>query len=278
MNNGFTVTQLQRLRELGADEASTALRFPDASARDLAFKELERDLTTEGRRALVRLRARGAPQLTLLADRLRATLVDEIGFVEVTTPHIITADALGRMGIPADDPLAEQVFWLDRSHCLRPMLAPNLYTLLRRLARIWQRPFGIFEVGTCFRKDSQGRQHLNEFTMLNLVELGGELETRRARLVELARLVMDAAEIDDYLFQEVESGVYGDTLDLVARGVEVCSAAMGPHPLDDAWGITDTWVGLGFGLERLLYARAHHSNIERVGRSLSYLDGVRLHL
>ena len=269
------MTQLQRLRELGADEASTALRFPDASARDLAFKELERDLTTEGRRALVRLRARGAPQLTLLADRLRATLVDEIGFVEVTTPHIITADALGRMGIPADDPLAEQVFWLDRSHCLRPMLGPT-FTPAPTSSQEMAAALRDLRVGTCFQR-RRDEQHLTS-SRCSTSSARRRARTRPARLVDLARLVMDAAEIDDYLFQEVESGVYGDTLDLVARGVEVCSAAMGPHPLDDAWGITDTWVGLGFGLERLLYARAHHSNIERVGRSLSYLDGVRLHL
>ena len=69
-------------------------------------------------------------------------------------------------------PLREQVFWLEDGRCLRPMLAPNLYTLLRRLGRIWSRPFGIFEIGPCFRRDSKGASHLNEFTMLNLVELG----------------------------------------------------------------------------------------------------------
>ncbi len=87
-----------------------------------------------------------------------------------------------------------------------------------------------------------------------------------------------AAGIDRYDLETVESGVYGDTIDVVVDGVEVCSTAMGPHPLDDAWGITETWVGLGFGLERLLVARDAHQNIERVARSLSYLDGVRLFL
>jgi phenylalanyl-tRNA synthetase alpha chain len=158
------------------------------------------------------------------------------------------------------------------------MLAPNLYTLLRRLMRTWRQPFAIFEIGSCFRRDTQGSHHLQEFTMLNLVELGTPLDVRRSRLEELARLVLDAAGISDWELQHEESGVYGDTLDVLVGGVEVCSAAMGPHALDDAWGITDPWVGLGFGLERLLVAREGHENIERVARSLSYLDGVRLHL
>ena len=85
------------------------------------------------------------------------------------------------MGIEHGHPLREQVFWLEDGRCLRPMLAPNLYTLLRRLGRIWSRPFGIFEIGPCFRRDSKGASHLNEFTMLNLVELGaaGERVPRR---------------------------------------------------------------------------------------------------
>jgi pyrrolysyl-tRNA synthetase-like protein len=272
----FTVTQRQRLRELGG--ADTDATFVDAAARDLGFKELERRLTADGRRRLQELRdGTRSPALCRLSDALRAALTGA-GFVEVVTPHIVSSDALLKMGIPADDPLAEQIFWLNGSHCLRPMLAPNLYTVWRRLGRTWTRPFGIFEVGTCFRRDSHGSQHLNEFTMLNAVEVGTPSEERRPRLEELARLVLTAAGIDHFELQTVESGVYGDTVDVLVDGIEVCSTAMGPHPLDDAWGITETWVGLGFGLERLLFARDAHQNIERVARSLSYLDGVRLHL
>jgi pyrrolysyl-tRNA synthetase-like protein len=274
----FSVTQRQRLHELGALPAETGAVFADAVARDLLFKQLERRLTADGRRRLNDLReGTRTPSLCALADRLRTALTGA-GFVEVVTPHILSADALQKMGIPSDDPLAEQIFWLDGARCLRPMLAPNLYTLLRRLGRIWGRPFGIFEVGTCFRRDTHGSQHLNEFTMLNAVELGLPLEERHQRLEELTSLVVGAAGIERYDLETVKSGVYGDTLDVVVDGVEVCSTAMGPHPLDDAWGITETWVGLGFGLERLLVARDAHQNIERVARSLSYLDGVRLFL
>ena len=114
--------------------------------------------------------------------------------------------------------------------------------------------------------------------MLNLVELGTPLALRDERLRELAVVVLEAAGVRDYEFVRKHSEVYGDELDVVVAGLEVCSTALGPHPLDDAWAITEPWVGLGFGLERLLVARDGLAGIERVGRSLSYLDGVRLQL
>jgi hypothetical protein len=65
---------------------------------------------------------------------------------------------------------------------------------------------------------------------------------------------------------------------ILAEGydLELGSGAMGPHPLDDAWGIVDPWVGIGFGLERLLMVKERRKNIKSVARSLTYLDGVRL--
>ena len=187
---GFTATQAQRLRELGAAAGVVDETFPDAAARNVAFKRLEDELTRAGRERLLELRAGGrAPQLLELEADLGAA-VRGAGFVEVATPHIITADALAKMGIEHGHPLREQVFWLEDKRCLRPMLAPNLYTLLRRLGRIYTRPFGIFEIGTCFRRDTKGASHLNEFTMMNLVELGRPQAEGRARLEELAALVM----------------------------------------------------------------------------------------
>lgn len=276
--HSYTVTQRQRLRELGATPDQTSTVFPSTEARNNVFKELERELTSAARRHLAGLRDdRRRPALRILQDDLSAALRGS-GFVEVVTPHVVSRDALLRMGIPEDDPLSEQVFWLPGRRCLRPMLAPNLYTLLRRLARTWRKPFGIFEVGSCFRRDTEGTRHVEEFTMLNLVELGTPMDSRRARLEELVTVVMSAAGIESWGLEEEESGVYGDTLDVVVNGVEVCSTALGPHRLDDAWGITDPWVGLGFGLERLLMVRDGHENIERVARSMAYLDGCRLHL
>jgi phenylalanyl-tRNA synthetase alpha chain len=162
------------------------------------------------------------------------------------------------------------------------MLAPNLYYLLVDLLRTWDHPVRIFEIGSCFRRDSQGARHSEEFTMLNLVEAGLPAETCRGRLEELAALVMDAAGIRDWRLETEDSAVYGQTLDIVVdsggEALELGSAAMGPHPLDRPWKITDPWVGIGFGMERLVMAAEGGINLARWGRSLVYLDGRRLNI
>ncbi len=276
--SAFTATQLQRLYELGADTAATGRTFADAGERDDAFRRLSTELTGAGRAALDELRAGPrVPALRRLEESLRAALA-AAGLVEVVTPTIVSGDALRKMGVEPHSEMGEQVFRLDSDRALRPMLAPNLYTVMRRLSRTWKMPFGIYEMGSCFRRDTKGARHLNEFTMLNLVELGTPLARRDDRLRELAVVVLEAAGVSGYEFVLKSSEVYGDELDVVVGGLEVCSTALGPHPLDDAWAITDPWVGLGFGLERLLVASGGLAGIERVGRSLSYLDGVRLQL
>ena len=133
---------------------------PDAAERNAAFKALETELTRAGRGGSLALRAasRRAPALSELEADARRLRVATLGFVQVVTPTIITATPCERMGIDAGHPLAEQVFWLEGERCLRPMLAPNLYTLWRRLARVWPLPFGIFEIGSCFRMDTKGSQ------------------------------------------------------------------------------------------------------------------------
>jgi hypothetical protein len=97
------------------------------------------------------------------------------------------------------------------------------------------------------------------------------------RLEELAGIVMKTAGIADYSLVHNRCDVYGKTVDIVV-GMEVASGVTGPHKLDTRWGIFDPWVGLGFGLERLCQAREGYVNIKRVGRSLTYLDGVRLNI
>ncbi len=278
VRSGLTATQSQRLRELGADPLLLDELFADPGARDAAFKRLENELVTKGRRRLRELRDGGrVPPLVELEGDLSHALAGA-GFVRVVTPLIITSDSLRKMGIEHGHPLREQVFWLEDGRCLRPMLAPNLYTLLRRLGRIWTKPFGIFEIGPCFRRDSKGASHLNEFTMLNLVELGRPEDEGRSRLEELTGMVMGVAGITDYELEVTQSEVYGAMVDVLVGGAEVCSAGLGPHPLDGNWGIVDPWVGLGFGLERLIMTREGYPNIERAGRSLSYVDGVRLNI
>jgi len=160
------------------------------------------------------------------------------------------------------------------------MLAPNLYFVLKDLLRLWELPFRIFEIGPCFRKESQGALHLNEFTMLNLVEMGLREEERYERLEQLTAIVMKVCGLNEYRLTPALSEIYGSTTDMMAGQpeFEVGSSAMGPHPLDDAWGIHAPWVGIGFGLERLLMAKEKRSHLKSVGRSLTYLDGVRLNI
>jgi phenylalanyl-tRNA synthetase alpha chain len=272
-----TETQKQRLRELGVDASLEEKVFSSIQERDASFKMMEKELIEEGKQRLQNLRKHHRrPAICQIEGILINKLVDE-GFVQVVTPIIMTKGFLEKMSITAEHSLVDQVFWLNKNNCLRPMLAPNLYYLLKRLVRLWEKPIRIFEVGPCFRKDSKGSRHLNEFTMLNLVELGLPLESRLERLKELVSLLMRAVGINEYQLVSKSSEVYGETID-VMTDTELCSAAMGPHSLDDAWGIVDSWVGLGFGLERLVMVKQGCQNIQRVGRSLIYLDGVRLNI
>jgi phenylalanyl-tRNA synthetase alpha chain len=160
------------------------------------------------------------------------------------------------------------------------MLAPHLYCLLQNLLRLWEKPVRLFEVGPCFRRESGGARHTREFTMLNLVEVGLPVGERASRLRELAGWVANAAGLGDYRIAVAKSKIYGETIDILAgqQNLEVGSGAMGPHALDKPWRITDTWVGIGFGLERLLMVVENASSLAKLGRSLSYLDGIRLNI
>ena len=280
MKISWTETQLARLKELSAGESDLGKGFEIDADRDRAFQILEKNLVQSARQKLDELRAgHRRPRLCRLESRLTKVLVDN-GFVQVTTPTIMSKGLLAKMSIDDHHPLAAQIFWLGKERCLRPMLAPHLYFVLKDLLRLWEKPVRIFEIGSCFRKESQGAQHANEFTMLNLVEMGLDPEIRRNRLEELASLIARTAGIDNYRFQPVDSAVYGETLDIVAgeSQLEIGSSAMGPHLLDQAWQITDAWVGIGFGLERLLMVAENIKSLGRVGRSLGYLDGIRLNI
>ncbi|MGW8265005.1 MAG: pyrrolysine--tRNA(Pyl) ligase large subunit [Longimicrobiales bacterium] len=279
MDTTWSDIQTKRLKALGADEAQLRRRFQSDGERDRTFQNLEADLARECRRELQELRlVRRRPELCRLEARLVEALV-EAGFVQVTTPTILARGLLARMGVTESHDLFDQVFWLDKDRCLRPMLAPHLYYLIRDLLRLWEKPIGIFEIGSCFRRESQGARHSAEFTMLNLCEFGLPEEERNERLQELADLVTRTAGIEDTRLEEDLSTVYGETVDVVSEsGLELGSGAMGPHPMDHAWRITDPWVGIGFGLERLLMAIKGSDSIGKMGRSLAYLDGIPLNL
>jgi phenylalanyl-tRNA synthetase alpha chain len=279
---GWTEIQQARLIELAADEAQLAGQFESAASRDKAYQQLEKRLVKVQRRKLQELRdGPRRPGLCRLESRLTEVLVQN-GFVQVATPTILSKGLLAKMSIDEDHPLAAQIFWLGNDKCLRPMLAPHLYFVLKDLLRLWEKPVRIFEIGSCFRKESQGAHHSNEFTMLNLVEMGLGLaeDQRQSRLEEMAALVTAAAGVDDYAIQTESSAVYGETIDILAGKdrMEIGSAAFGPHVLDQAWQVTDAWMGIGFGLERLLMIAENSRSLGRMGRSLGYLDGIRLNI
>lgn len=273
----FSEAQKKRLRELGAEEALVGQCFSDGADRNRQFAALEKNLVGKNREILEDL---------LLDDhqnklcQLRGQLEQgfcNLGFTQVSTPTIISRKFLERMSIDGTHPLNDQVFWVDSKSCLRPMLAPNLYDVSRSLLKMAPLPLRVFEIGSCFRKESEGKSHLKEFTMLNVVEWGTPLEQREQRIREIATQMMEIAGITDYCFEDENSVVYGDGLDVVTLdGLELASTSMGPHPLDSAWGITTSWVGVGVGLERLLMHREKANGIHRYGRSIAYLNGARL--
>lgn len=281
----WTQTQEQRLRELDADPGILSRSFTSAAERNQAFQKIEKQRVRQARADLIRfLTHTRTAQIDRLKEKITAVLMAE-GFAQVTTPTIISRAALARMTITDDHPLSKQVFWLNDRQCLRPMLAPNLYSLMRDFSRLTHRPIRFFEIGSCFRKESDGARHTNEFTMLNLVEMGSDTPELSAadlldRLRDLAVRVTRAAGITDIRFETEESDVYGSTLDLIHLpcGTELASGAVGPHPLDAAWGITECWAGMGFGIERLMMAARGGRTIGKWAKSLAYQDGTRLTL
>ncbi|MDW5563870.1 MAG: pyrrolysine--tRNA(Pyl) ligase large subunit [Methanomassiliicoccus sp.] len=269
----YTASQFQRIREMGGEPDDLA-HFVSAEERDHSFQDRVAALQSENRtaiRAIAETPARNP--VASLEDEL-AKVLNQRGFVEVKTPMIISGVSLTKMGIADGHPLLDQVFWVGSKKCLRPMLAPNLYFLMRHLKRSIPLPMRLFEIGPCFRKESRGSNHLEEFTMLNLVELGPDGDAMD-RLREHAEAVMGAVHLD-YELVVTESEVYGKTLDVEVNGVELASGAVGPLPMDEAHGITDPWAGIGFGLERIAMLQRGERNIKKVGRSLIYLNGARI--
>ncbi|MCP4217125.1 MAG: pyrrolysine--tRNA(Pyl) ligase large subunit, partial [bacterium] len=172
MNITWSDIQLRRLKELDAPQEHLESQFDNDAARNKTFQKLEKYLVKTAKLRLNQLReTHRRPALC----RLETTLVETLtaaGFVQVVTPTIMSRGLLAKMTVDESHPLFSQVFWLDKDKCLRPMLAPHLYYVLKDLLRLWEKPVRIFEVGSCFRKESQGSQHSTEFTMLNLVEMG----------------------------------------------------------------------------------------------------------
>ncbi|MBQ5954875.1 MAG: pyrrolysine--tRNA(Pyl) ligase large subunit [Firmicutes bacterium] len=278
----YTVTQSERLNELNAPIEEQEREFETKEERNEHFRKLEKELTRYARNDIFDLlESRHMTKYRITGNKMADWLMEE-GFTEVITPTIISRDSLKKMGIDSGSQFLDQVFWVDGKHCLRPMLAPNLYVEMRELLRITKKPVKIFEMGSCFRKESQGAQHLNEFTMLNLVELAAVKDGEQ--LAELERLALNAMEAlglkeGEYEFVQEDSEVYGKvSFDILINGMEVASGSYGPHFLDANWGVFDTWVGIGFGIERLTMALDKGRTIKRYGRTLSFIDGEPLNI
>ncbi|AGI48081.1 Seryl-tRNA synthetase [Thermoplasmatales archaeon BRNA1] len=270
----YTDAQIQKLREYGNGDYSGA-EFDDASARDKAFS---RDMSAATKDNEAKIQAMFSkpdrPALTRLMADIAAALTAE-GFIEVRTPIMITKDALTRMTITPGRPLYKQVFWIDDNRALRPMLAPSLYSVMRSLRDHTDGPVKIFEMGPCFRRESHSGMHLEEFTMLNLVDMGPN-EDAIETLKKYIDVVMKVVGLENYDLVQEESDVYKETIDVEINGQEVCSAAVGPHYLDAAHDVHEPWSGAGFGLERLLALREKYSTVRKAGASVSYLNGAKI--
>ncbi|MCL2607014.1 MAG: pyrrolysine--tRNA(Pyl) ligase large subunit [Methanomassiliicoccaceae archaeon] len=270
----FTESQIQRLKEFGDNIEEK--EFASADERERVFSRLFSELTAKN--DLLMKSMISEPKRHVLS-KLESDLSDMLtknGFTEVKTPLIISKASLEKMTITESSELYRQVFMIDGKRCLRPMLAPNLYYMMRKLRDRTKGPVRIFEIGSCFRKESKSNDHLEEFTMLNLVELGPEGDPAE-RLKELISKVMEITGLDHTISAEY-SEVYKETLDVEVNGTEVASGAVGPHVLDAAHDIREPWCGAGFGLERLLMGMMRKGSVKKVGRSLAYLNGAKIEL
>ncbi len=270
----FTLGQRHRLLEIGADPKAVNKDFKTAAERNREFDRIVKNLARQNVAGLRDyLKSRKKPLTGIVEDKLRGAAL-ALGFSEVTTPTIIPRVSVERMGISEKSGLWRQIIWVDGKRCLRPMLAPNLYAVMDRLS-VFRKPVKIFEVGPCFRKDTKGPLHLEEFTMFNLVELAPECDPE-LRLKEIINSIIRAVGLKKFDMNVKGSEVYGDTLDVKIEDVEIASAAIGPKPIDENWGINDSWVGIGFGVERLAMLVGGYRSVARVSRSLIYLDGSRM--
>src|SRR5665647_2284786 len=144
----FTTTQKERLAELSADESLQMLEFENEKERNPFFQKTEKEWVIKNRDNIWDLlHERHEPRLLTIQHKLEDWLKTEQTFTQVTTPSIITGDMLKKMNINDDSDLSDQVFWLGGNKCLRPMLAPNLYIMMRELKRISAEPVKIFECG-----------------------------------------------------------------------------------------------------------------------------------
>lgn len=261
----FTQSQLDRLETLVFSGDKNSLN------KGLSFRELESELLARRKEDLKRIYVEERENNLGKLEREITKFFIERGFLEIKSPILIPVEYIERMGIDDDTELSKQVFRVDKNLCLRPMLAPGLYNYLHKLDKVLPDPIKIFEIGPCYRKESDGKDHLGEFTMLNFCQMGSGCT--RENLEAIIREFLDFLKID---FEIVGDScmVYGNTLDVMHENLELSSAVVGPIPLDREWGIDKPWIGAGFGLERLLKIIHNFKNVKRAARSESYYNGI----
>nr|2E3C_A Chain A, Pyrrolysyl-tRNA synthetase [Methanosarcina mazei]2ZCE_A Chain A, Pyrrolysyl-tRNA synthetase [Methanosarcina mazei]2ZIN_A Chain A, Pyrrolysyl-tRNA synthetase [Methanosarcina mazei]2ZIO_A Chain A, Pyrrolysyl-tRNA synthetase [Methanosarcina mazei]3VQV_A Chain A, Pyrrolysine--tRNA ligase [Methanosarcina mazei]3VQX_A Chain A, Pyrrolysine--tRNA ligase [Methanosarcina mazei]3VQX_B Chain B, Pyrrolysine--tRNA ligase [Methanosarcina mazei]3VQX_C Chain C, Pyrrolysine--tRNA ligase [Methanosa len=239
------------------------------------FRELESELLSRRKKDLQQIYAEERENYLGKLEREITRFFVDRGFLEIKSPILIPLEYIERMGIDNDTELSKQIFRVDKNFCLRPMLAPNLYNYLRKLDRALPDPIKIFEIGPCYRKESDGKEHLEEFTMLNFCQMGSGCT--RENLESIITDFLNHLGIDFKIVGD-SCMVYGDTLDVMHGDLELSSAVVGPIPLDREWGIDKPWIGAGFGLERLLKVKHDFKNIKRAARSGSYYNGISTNL
>ncbi|MCL2142145.1 MAG: pyrrolysine--tRNA(Pyl) ligase [Methanimicrococcus sp.] len=240
-----------------------------------SFEELESLLVTRRKQELCDIYANSREHMLAKLERDISAFLISKGFIEIKSSILIPEEYIIKMGIDKDIELSKQIFRTDGGMCLRPMLAPVLYNYLHRFDKILPDPIKIFEIGPCYRKESDGSSHLEEFTMVNFCHMGQGVN--RENLISLLDEFLTFLGID-YTIEGDECMVYGATVDVMHGDMELSSAVIGPIPMDMDWGVNKPWMGAGFGLERLLKARHKFKNIKRGSRSEYYYNGIYTNL
>ncbi|MBZ3936176.1 pyrrolysine--tRNA(Pyl) ligase [Methanimicrococcus blatticola] len=239
------------------------------------FEELEAEMVSKRKAELVDIYENSREHMLAKLERDISAFLISKGFIEIKSSILIPEEYIIRMGIDKDVELSKQVFRTDDGKCLRPMLAPVLYNYLHRFGKVMPDPLRIFEIGPCYRKESDGSSHLEEFTMVNFCQMGEGCT--RENLVQLIDEFLTYLGIS-YEIEGDECMVYGATVDVMHGDLELSSAVVGPVPMDMDWGIDKPWIGAGFGLERLLKAKYNFKNIKRGSRSEFYYNGIYTNL
>ncbi|WNY27786.1 pyrrolysine--tRNA(Pyl) ligase [Methanolapillus ohkumae] len=262
----FSPSQRSRLESLLVSDDEI-----DLEQTDMSFSEIESLLTGRRKKELCDIYANSREHMLAKLERDISAFLISKGFIEIKSSILIPEEYIIRMGIDKDEELSKQIFRTDDNLCLRPMLAPVLYNYLARFDKVLPDPVKIFEIGPCYRKESDGSSHLEEFTMVNFCQMG-EGSTRE-NLIALLDEFLTFLGID-YTIEGDECMVYGATVDVMHGDMELSSAVVGPVPMDMDWGVSKPWIGAGFGLERLLKARHKFKNIKRGSRSEFYYNGI----